>query len=128
VRRIAITACRFTLCVAVGSISYFATAPLEAVPFAGISDKVLHAGAFLTLAALVDFSFPTTAFGARKVAPLLAYGLAIEVVQHVLPFRTFSLLDWLADGAGVVFYVAVATPLLKRTPWIQRRWEPQVSQ
>jgi len=109
-------------------VMYFATAPLEAVPFVALGDKVLHAGAFLTLAGLLDFSFPATPFGSRKITSLLAYGMAIEVVQHFLPFRTFSLLDWLADAVGIVLYVGAATPVLKRVPLLQRRWAPQVSQ
>lgn len=119
---------RIALFVAVTTIAYVATAPLEAVPFVGVGDKFLHAGAFLVLAGLLDFAFPATRFTGGKVATLLAYGMAIEVVQSFLPFRSFSLLDWLADAAGVVLYVVVATPILKRTAWLQRRWDPQVFQ
>jgi VanZ family protein len=128
VHRIETTAFRISLILGAAVITHFATAPLDAVPFAGLGDKVLHAGAFLVLGGLLDFSFPETGFGTGKIALLLAYGMAIEVVQHFLPFRTFSLLDWLADAAGIVLYVAAATPILKRTPWFQRRWDPQVSQ
>lgn len=126
--RTAITASRVVLVITTGVIMHFATAPLDAIPFASLGDKVLHAAAFLTLSALLDFSFPMTPFGPRKIAMLMAYGMAIEVVQHFLPFRTFSLLDWLADGAGIALYVAAATPVLKRIPWLQRRWEPHVFQ
>jgi VanZ family protein len=128
VRRLDVTLFRTALCVAGAAITHFATAPLSAVPFAGAGDKVLHASAFLALAGLIDFSFPGAPFGRGKVFALLAYGLAIEVVQHFIPYRTFSLLDWMADAVGISVYVAVATPILKRTPWLQRRWEPQVSQ
>jgi VanZ family protein len=128
VRRLDVILFRTTLCVAAVAITHFATAPLTEVPFAGAGDKVLHASAFLTLAGLIDFSFPGTTFGRGKVFALLAYGLAIEIVQHFIPYRTFSLLDWIADAVGIALYVAVATPILKRTPWLQRRWEPQVSQ
>jgi VanZ family protein len=119
---------RLALFLAVVVITRVATAPLEEIPILGLGDKVLHAGAFLVLAALLDFAFPATAFGARKIVALLAYGMTIEIVQHFLPFRTLSLLDWLADAGGVALYVAVATPILKRTPYLQRRWAPQVSQ
>jgi VanZ family protein len=119
---------RVALFVATLVATRLATAPIEAVPFVGLGDKVLHAGAFLVLAGLLDFSFPATPFGARKFATLLAYGMAIEVVQQFLPYRSFSLLDWLADACGVVLYVVVATPILKRTAWLQRRWDPQVFQ
>lgn len=119
---------RIALFFAVVAITRLATAPLEEIPTLGVGDKVLHAGAFLVLAALLDFSFPATAFGAAKITALLAYGIAIEIAQHFLPFRGFSLLDWLADGAGVALYGVAATPILKRMPYLQRRWEPQRSQ
>ncbi len=119
---------RVALFVATLVATRLATAPLEAVSFVELGDKVLHAGAFLVLAGLLDFSFPATRFGGRKVAALLAYGIGIEVVQHFVPYRSFSLLDWLADAGGVVLYVVVATPILKRTAWLQRRWDPQVFQ
>lgn len=119
---------RLTLSVAVAAITYLATAPLDAVPVLGVGDKVLHATAFLVLAVLVDYSFPAASFAVGKISLLLVYGIAIEITQHFLPFRSFSLLDWLADAVGVLLYVVVATPLLKRTPWLQRRWAPQASQ
>jgi VanZ family protein len=119
---------RVALFVATLVATRLATAPLEAVSFVRLGDKVLHAGAFLVLAGLLDFSFPATRFAGGKVATLLAYGMAIEIVQHFLPYRSFSLLDWLADAGGVVLYVVVATPILKRTAWLQRRWDPQVFQ
>ena len=128
VHRAETTLFRIALFVAVATIACLATAPLEAVPFVGLGDKVLHASAFLVLAGLLDFSFPATRFAAGKVATLLAYGMAIEIAQHFLPFRSFSLLDWLADAGGIALYVAVATPILKRTAWLQRRWDPQVFQ
>jgi VanZ family protein len=119
---------RIVLLAAGAAITHFATAPLEAVPLIGLGDKVLHAGAFLVLAALVDFSFPTQGFGALKVAGLLAYGITLEIVQHFLPYRSFSLLDWIADAFGVALYIAAATPILRRIPWLQRRWDPQAFQ
>ena len=127
-RRIETTLFRVALLTATVVIMHFATAPLDRVPFVGLGDKVLHVSAFLVLAALIDFSFPTSAFDVRKLTTLMAYGLTIEIVQHFLPFRSFSLLDWLADGAGIALYVAAATPVLKRVPWLQRRWAPQLSQ
>ena len=119
---------RLSLFVAVTAITYLATASLDVVPVLGVGDKVLHAAAFLVLAVLLDYSFPAAPFAAGKISLLLAYGIAIEITQHFLPFRSFSLLDWLADAVGVLLYVVAATPLLKRTPWLRRRWAPQVSQ
>lgn len=123
-----VTLFRTALLVATIVATRLATMSLDFTPAVGLNDKVLHVGAFLVLASLLDFSFPRNAFGTAKTATLLGYGMTIEVVQHFLPYRTFSLLDWAADAVGVVLYLAIAVPILKRTPWLQRRWAPQVSQ
>lgn len=84
---------------------YFATTPASIVSSLNISDKVQHALAFCVLALLLDFSFPSHRFGFAKIATLLAYGLFIEVVQYFIPYRSFSLYDWLADGVGIALYL-----------------------
>ena len=53
-----------------------------------------------TLAFLADFSFPASRFGPAKIAPLLAYGVLIELVQYFLPHREASWLDVVGDGAA----------------------------
>ena len=45
---------------------------------------------------------------------LLAYGLFIELVQALLPWRDFSLWDWGADGVGIALCVALACGLRRR--------------
>jgi VanZ family protein len=35
---------------------------------------------------------------------LLGYGLAIEIIQYILPYRSFSLLDLAADAFGLLAY------------------------
>jgi VanZ family protein len=72
-------------------------------------DKVNHLFAFAVMAWLADLGWP-----ARRRAPLrwgllLGYGLLIEAVQHFLPERDFSLLDWVADGMGVLIYIVLKT-------------------
>lgn len=110
---------RMTFVLAVAGISYLAFTP---VPYPGgieiISDKVLHAAAFFTLALLLDFSFPNTPFNREKVAALLAYGVGIEIVQYFLPWREASLFDILADGIGMLIY-GMAAPLLARFPVVR---------
>ncbi|MEX5721212.1 VanZ family protein [Geodermatophilus maliterrae] len=68
-------------------------------------DKVVHLTLFLALALAGRWA------GVRPVplvALLLAYGAVSEVVQAVAPLqRSGSVVDWLADVAGVVLGVAV---------------------
>jgi len=87
-----------------------------------VNDKIEHAFAFFVLALLVDFSMPESGFGPRKVLFLLGYGLAIEITQYFLPYRTFSLLDLTADGVGLFLY-RLAIPLLKKVWPFSQRWK-----
>ena len=89
----------------------FGTPPSGAA--ASVNDKVLHAGAFVVMAFLVEAALPSFSFWRVKVAVLLGYGLFIEAVQWQLPYRDFSLLDLLADAAGVLLYWALHIPLWK---------------
>lgn len=75
--------------------------PVEA---AHMNDKFCHLAGFFMLAWLADFSFPRAGFGLTKILPLLGYGLLIEIIQFFLPYRSFSLLDLVADGAGIALY------------------------
>lgn len=77
-------------------------APLEATQ--SINDKLGHALVFLMLSAVTDHAFTATGFSLRKIAYLLLYGIAIECIQYYVPGRDFSLLDILADAAGIFFF------------------------
>jgi VanZ family protein len=112
---------RVVFIVTVVLISYLAFGHVEETPIADINDKLEHAAAFLTLAFLLDFSWPDRAWGSDKLLPLLAYGLFIEVVQYFLPYREFSLWDLAADCLGLIAY-PLTIPLLKRVPGLAHRW------
>ncbi len=113
---------RSLLATTIVAIFYLATARTSIPVVEHISDKIEHAFAFLTLAMLADFSWPESGFGSRKILVLLGYGLAIEIVQYFLPYRTFSLLDLTADAVGLFLYW-LAMPLVRRVPLLSRRWE-----
>lgn len=113
---------RLVLATTLVAISYLATTSVS-VPVVGrVNDKIEHAFAFFTLALLVDFSWPESGFGPAKILFLLGYGLAIEITQYFLPYRTFSLFDLGADAVGLFLY-RVAIPLLKHVRPLNRRWE-----
>ncbi len=86
-----------------------------------VNDKLSHALAFFSLALLTDFSFSESRFGLAKAGALFAYGTVIELIQHQLPYREFSLADLLANGAGIVGYW-LSIPLLRRLPRLKTRW------
>lgn len=67
-----------------------------------VDDKLQHLLAFAALGALARRGFPALPLWQLLVPALLAYGLAIECIQWLLPWREFSLLDLAADAAGLV--------------------------
>lgn len=103
--------------------TYFATADSDHMVIKiTVYDKFQHAAAFFTLTMLADFAWPQTPVTLRKILALLAYGMALELVQSQLPYRDFSLLDFLADGCGILLYF-VSIPVLQRLPVMRRRWQ-----
>ena len=117
-----IRAYRWALSGAVLVVSYLAFAPLDEDSLvATVNDKLEHFAAFYCLALLLDFAFPRSPYGAGKMLVLAGYGFFIEIVQSQLPYRSFSLWDWLVDIMAVLVYAA--TPgLLRRIPWLRVRW------
>lgn len=113
---------RVALIVAVITILHLATTPLHYPVVEDVNDKASHVLAFFGLALLLDFSFPASPLDWRKILALLAFGLLIETIQYYLPYRTFSLLDWAADGLGIFVY-GLALPGLRYLPVLRRRWK-----
>lgn len=112
------------LLVTLAVISYLAFTERRYPGIEDINDKVLHVRAFGVLALLSDFSFPTKRFGQGIVLSLLGYGLLIEVIQYFLPYRSASVLGWIADGVGIAA-CGICIPVLKKVPLLRRRWDPQ---
>jgi VanZ family protein len=70
------------------------------------ADKVVHFGAFFVLALTFHRAFPIPIWAALVI--LTMYGVAIEWVQDMLPYRDASLGDLIADAAGASTYYAYA--------------------
>ena len=86
-------------------------------------DKLNHLAAFFVLALLTDYAFPSAAFTAVKLLPLLSFGVLIEVLQYWVGYRYFEWLDVIADGAGIVLFWLLRgalrrtlDPLIQKTP------------
>jgi len=105
---------RLALLVCVLVIAYLAFAPLKQLP--GTNDKFDHFLAFGVLAWLADRSYPGRRLQPYRWTFLLGYGLMIELIQGLLPFRDCSLLDFAADASGIAGY-----ELLLRARWLMRR-------
>jgi len=117
-----ITVFRLGLAITLVIIMYLSTTQFEYPVVENINDKVSHILAFYVLALFGDFSFPEHKFDPGKIFLLLAYGLFIEIIQYFLPYRTFSLLDLLADAVGLVLY-SLSLPALRGAPLLRRRWD-----
>lgn len=112
---------RVLLCISLVIITYLATTALEFVVVSSSYDKINHFAAFLVLALLLDYSFPNYRFNSVKIVSLIAYGLSLEIIQHFLPYRMFSLLDIGADITGLLAY-GLLIPFIKRLPVLNDRW------
>ncbi len=95
------------------STTYLAITPVDYPVLSDINDKLQHVFAFLVLAFLADQAFPQRAWNWRKFILLLAYGLALEIIQYFVPGRFFSLLDLAADALGLLLY-GLSLPLWRR--------------
>ncbi len=90
------------LYLAMGIILAMATSTTDHSAATGINDKVGHILAFILLGLLAQQAFPRHRMNWILYAWLLAYGLAIELIQYFIPERSFSLLDLAADATGLV--------------------------
>ncbi len=86
------------------SVAFLVQVSPSSLPRFEHADKVVHFGAFFVLALTFHRAFPIPIWAGLII--LTAYGLAIEWVQDMLPYRTGSFGDLLADAAGAASYYA----------------------
>ena len=111
---------KILLVLAIGVILWLALHPSP--PISGLQlDKLNHLAAFFVLALLTEYAFPSATISALKLAPLLGFGLLIEVLQYWVGYRYFEWLDVAADAAGIAAFWLVRGAL-RRTfdPLIQK--------
>lgn len=95
---------RIALVIALVGVTVLALMPNKEVPVTTSWDKLDHWLAFFTLSLLADHSFPRLAFW-RRIAPwLLAYGIAIELLQWLTPDRDAEAMDVVADAISIASY------------------------
>ena len=106
-------ACALLLPLALYAVLVASAVRFDQAELPRFSDKIEHAISFALLGALALLGHPRRS-GLRAILPaLLAWGLFIECVQYGLPWRELSLLDWAADGAGVVLAIVALRPLAR---------------
>lgn len=82
---------------------------------AGNWDKLIHFSGFFVLGGL------SMVAGWNISAPklsliLVGYAALTEILQHFIPGRNFSMLDWVADSFGVLAAVLLSLYVLERIP------------
>lgn len=84
-------------------VSILSLLPLRELPGPAFShlDKLYHAAAYAVLMAWCACATPV-ARRARLAGWLLVLGVAIELAQRYVPYRSSSLGDGLADALGIV--------------------------
>jgi VanZ family protein len=119
--RATVIAFRIGLAITLIVILFLATTS-QSIPVAeNLNDKANHLLAFGALALLGDFAFPASKFGLKKFLWLLGYGVLIELIQYFLPYREASLLDVMADAAGLAIYWW-CNRILRFVPLLGQRW------
>lgn len=94
-----------------GLITLLSLLPPPQLPPVDIWDKASHAIAYAAL-------MLTGGIGYRLQVPILqialllfGFGVTIEIAQYLMPGRSFSLYDMLANAAGIVAMLLVVLPL-----------------
>lgn len=84
--------------------TYSSLTPVNHKIFEMFWDKFGHAIGYFFLIATLDLGFRTFHHFPAKFISLFTYGLALEIIQHFIPGRTFSLLDLVANAVGLLAY------------------------
>lgn len=87
-------------------IEFLATTTREIELVSSMWDKSNHFAAFLVLYILLTLSYYHMNLS-KKVILLMFFAIQIEVVQHFIEGRFFSLLDIVADFIGVVLGIII---------------------
>ncbi|SCX75813.1 VanZ family protein [Desulfoluna spongiiphila] len=92
---------RVVLALSLVIITILSLVPVRGSLAVDIWDKAQHAGAYLYLTLLVWGASSPRGLTLRHAALLMAYGIGIEGAQACLPWRSFSVLDMVANASGI---------------------------
>lgn len=96
-------------------------APPAAMTFEN-SDKVEHALAYATLSFWFCQLYPKAWTRVFVMVCLVGLGVGLEYVQGWTGYRTFDVMDMLADSVGVLLgWLLVQTPLGRMLDYIEKR-------
>ncbi len=89
-------------CISICAVSYFSLIPQLELPVDfWNADKAYHCAAYAWLSALAMLSFPIRRLALSSALFMIILGILLEIGQHFIPGRSFSLLDMAANSLGV---------------------------
>ncbi len=98
---------RLAFMTAVPAIYLLAMLPGDSLPGVQLWDKLQHAAAFFLLAVLMERAWPGSSLWRLRLPCLFAFGVIIELSQAMVTYREASLLDLVANGVGLLLYLAL---------------------
>lgn len=81
--------------------TYLLLTPLPGAAFEGTNDKLLHIIGWMGITLSLRLAWPTLRFHYWAVLAVFLYSVLLEALQNLVPERHFSVLDLVANGAGV---------------------------
>ena len=87
---------------------------------AGGWDKLFHFSGFFVLAGMLAQGWQQLSC-VQWFTSLLLYAALTEVLQHFIPGRSFSIMDWLANGLGIATGLLLSYLLSKSWPRLRGR-------
>ena len=90
-------------------VIYLSLSPRLEIPYDfSNADKIAHFLAYLWLATLSFFAFPTPKSALTGALCMVPLGVCLEFLQVYVPGRSFSVADMAANGLGVMLGIWLA--------------------
>ena len=68
------------------------------------SDKLMHFIMYLILGYLTHLAYP---FKKQLLASCILFGLLMEILQYFIPYRSFEIMDLIANTTGIILIFAL---------------------
>ncbi len=94
--------------------SYLSLTPAPPTVMLSVSDKLLHSVGYMVLYSSCSIAYPLATLTMRKLTLLFVSSILIEVFQHFIPNRGFSLLDILANASGLILGLILVAGLTRQ--------------
>ena len=104
--------------------TYMSLVPQPGEGLERFSDKLLHCMGYFALMLSLNIAVKPGSKYYQKIVFLLTYSLVIEICQHYVPNRQFSLLDGLANFSGLVLATVLLIVFYRVAPGAKKLIKP----